>query len=73
MGTAAPGCPAERSSAVMNVQPESRVHTRFVGQRWKRMLSLSALARSRTLRARFSEAASLTIRFDALVSSPDGG
>src|SRR5712692_9621307 len=43
------------------VQPESRVQTRLVGQRWKRRLSLRALARSRTLRARFSEDASLTI------------
>src|SRR5437899_4936288 len=44
------------------VQPESRVQTRLVGQRWKRRLfSLRAFARSRTLRGRFSEDASLTI------------
>src|ERR1700756_5230485 len=45
-----------------NVQPESRVQTRSVGQRWKRILGLRALARCRTLRALFSVRASLTIR-----------
>src|SRR6185437_908759 len=43
------------------VQPESRVHTRLVGQRWKRTFSFSALARLRTLRASFSEAGLLTM------------
>src|SRR6266478_6608967 len=44
------------------VQPESRVQTRFVGQRWKMTLSLRVLALARTLRACFSDAVLLTIR-----------
>ena len=46
---------------VRKVQPESRVQTRSVGQRWKRTFFARAFARSRTFFACFSEVASLTI------------
>src|SRR5205823_15007626 len=57
-GAAVPTWPV----AVTKVQPESRVQTRSVGQRWKRTLSLSAFALSRVFRARLSAEASFTIR-----------
>ena len=50
-----------------NVHPESRVQTRFVGQRWKRIFSLRALALVQILRARFFGRRIIDDQFDPLV------